>query len=219
MKRKTYSFFILFTIIILSATKVWGQEKKNSFTISGVFAHYIKIEEQNFEPFTPPDGYYNFPISPGLEINYSRVLTRGIELETGINFQKVHFSSFVDYIRRFRYNEISIPLTLKKTILFSNSNYLTFSSGVYFGTQNNIESDYPTSFAWDEWNDLTTIEGYSDDSFFTDFYFDTGYALQLIPNNYLVLSPFLKYRFNSTWLNHHQNRFHFGIKINYSFKF
>lgn len=218
MKHKVLRISLLLSISFL-IVNVSAQNKKNSILIGGSIAHYIKIEEQNFEPFTPPDGYYNFPISPGLEFNYLRKIAGDIELGTGISFQKVHVSSFIDYIRRFRYNELCIPLLIRKSILLSNSDYISFSTGVYFGKQRKIESDYPTSYAWDTWEDLTSIAGYSEDVFFTDFYLDAGFAIKLVKNNYLILSPYMKYRFNETWLNYHQNKFHYGFKLNYSLNF
>jgi hypothetical protein len=98
-----------------------GQEKKNCVLVNGSIANYIGIDDFNVESF---EGYYKFPLSSGIELAYLRQIFPKLELGTGVNYQKVHVASNADvsydYILRFRYNEISIPLLLKKTFLLKN---------------------------------------------------------------------------------------------------
>lgn len=218
MKNNISVIFLLF-IFLFSTNLLWGQEKKNSITVSGAIAHYIKIEDFNVTPF---DGYYVFPLSPGAELIYSRQIFPKLDLCTGLSFQKVRVSSNVDisydYILRFRYNELSIPLLLRRFFTLKNQNLWYISLGVYNGKQMNIISEYPERVGWKNWGEIKTIANYSNDHFFTDIYFDIGYSKSHSWGD-LSIAPFFKYRINPTWLNTYQNRINWGVKLIYSLKF
>jgi hypothetical protein len=194
----------------------FGQEKKFAITASGIITQYIKIEEGKF---TSVPGYYNFPVTPGAEILFTGQLFGSVSVATGINFQQGNVSSYLnENQKRFHFTEVSFPVLLKKSFQLDNQKSLYFSSGVYFGKMTSVKDDYYTSFGWEESSEIQNVAHYSDDISFSDIYFDAGYLKPLNSKFELSFSPFLKYRLNSTWLNHHHKRVHYGIKVNVSFK-
>ncbi len=216
MKRKTYSFFMLLAIIILSATKVWGQEKKNIFRISGIAAHYIG--NGNNKSLGPIFEYYNFPVDLGGELLYFRHLSEKFEIGTGFNYQNGRVASYRS--RRFEFYEISFPFVIKKDFIFNEKNSCFLTSGIYWGKTILRKTENPDSAGnWHEFPSLEFVENYSDDISFLDIYLDAGYSFSISKLSEISLAPFAKYRANTTWLNYHQNKYHFGIKLNYSLKF
>jgi hypothetical protein len=221
-----YLLLITVLFIIIATTLSFGQEKKNRIQFGGFISHHLKNEEMDFYPFDPHDGYYNFPISPGIEITYERKIFPNYFIATGINFQKVHVSSYIrpieveyTYVRRFRYNETSIPLLIKRAFKLKKRNSLYSTAGLYFGKQTKIVSETPVRVGWDNWYDLSIIQGYSNDTFFSDIYLDFGYHQSFSNRFNISLSPYIKYRINDTWLTKHVKRFQYGFKIYYSIKF
>lgn len=220
MKAKIQILFLL--LILLAFTNALsGQEKKNSVNVSGLITHYFKIEDLGVDTYP---GYYKFPLSPGLEITYFREIFSRFEIGTGINFQRVHVGSYVNfnledgYTLRWRYNEFSIPLLFKKSFSLKNQNQINFTFGIYSGKQTNIISEYPQSSGWTDWKNIKTMAGYSDDNLFFDIYFAPGYLKLLKGNSGINIAPFFSYRVNQTWLNFYQKSLHYGIKLAYSFK-
>jgi hypothetical protein len=60
--------FVLILILFISQNIiVYGQETKNHLTIGGSLAHLINFEEQG--DFNRYPGYFNFAVSPGVELN------------------------------------------------------------------------------------------------------------------------------------------------------
>jgi len=213
----------LLLIAVGGLNNLWGQEHKNGISIGGTLAHYIKIEDFHVDPF---DGYYTFPMSPGLELIYLRQIFPKLEVSTGINFQRVHVASNVDldlsdtyqYKFRFNYNEISVPILLRKIFPLKAGTEWYITAGAYFGKQLNITTEIPLKSGWGKWKDITTVAGVSNDQHFSDIYIDAGYSKSHTWGD-LSIAPFFKYRSNPTWLNTYQQKPNWGIKINFTLKF
>ncbi len=218
MKRIKFSFFTMLAIILF-ATTLCGQEKKNSFQLTGIITHYINNEKYQLNGAVP--GYYEFSVDPGFEILYLRSLSNTISFGTGFNYQKGRVASYLSGLRRFHFNEVSLPLLLQTTHTFKAKNKLFISPGTYIGVVSNIVAESPDKNGnWQIYTDFWyPIEKNSDDIFFVDLYFDVGYGRLLTNNSEISIAPYIKYRLNTTWLNLHEKRFIFGIKLSYSIKF
>lgn len=209
---------IILLLLLFEINSLSSQEKKNSFKISGIAAHYIGNETYGKVDYHP--GYYSFPIDIGIEVNYFRHLPFSINIGTGLSYQKGRVASHVSGFRRFQFYEISIPLLLQKGYSLNQKSYLFFTTGVYFGRMNLQGVQSPTSGGtWKEFGILEHLEGYSDDNHFLDISLDAGYSCKLKKWSEISFSPFLKYRINTIWLNTHQERLHYGVKLIYSFNF
>lgn len=214
MKKLTLHFLMLSTIMLLNIS-LFGQEKKNNFTIGGIAAYYISVENHEFEGDRYP-GYYRYP-SPGIEFVYMREIFRRFDIGAGINYQLGFVSSYINYHeRRFRFHDICFPILLRKYFQVKDYDHLYFTAGIYFGKTNNIKVEYPVSSGWIPWPNYSILENYSDDIKYSDLYVDFGYYTSLKKTFSFSIAPFLKYRINPTWLNYHQNKIHIGIKLNYS---
>jgi hypothetical protein len=207
---------ILFVLLISILFSVNAQEKKNKILVTGILTHYINYER---EKLGPTIGYYRYSVMPGIEALYSRQIFNNVNVSTGINYQTGKISSYISAPRRFQFQELSVPLLFQKRILGNTEKSLFLTLGIYCGKTININIQTQGEYDnWHNWNVDFPIEGYSDDTFFTDFYFDSGYSKTIKNSDYLSFAPFLKYRINTTWLNYHQRDIHFGIKLIYSFK-
>lgn len=214
--------FCALLLLIAGSKYLNAQEKKNSISVGGTVAHYMGIHDFG-KPKT--EDSYHFPVSPGAQIIYRRQITGSVQLGTGLNYQKVHHQSQLDtdvpgYFgsRKFEYEEVSIPLLLRKSFPANNINHWYITIGAYNGKQRNIMMQGFGSSGWGS-RDHTTVGGYSKDDFFTDIYVDAGYAFQLGSSGEVSLAPFYKYRINSTWVNTYLKKSIVGINLNYSFKF
>jgi len=215
MKSISKELIILFMFLFFYSL-VWGQGGKYNLRIDGILVQYLKIEEKEF---TSVPGYYNFPISPGIEMVLSRNLFNGISIGTGIELQQGNVSSFVNEIqKRFHFTEISIPILIKKTFPMNDNVSCYFSTGIYLGKMISVRDDYYTSFGWEKSSDIQEVDYYSNDKTMSDVYFDFGFSKPLTSKFDVSFSPFLKYRINTTWLNYHFRKVHYGIKINVSLK-
>lgn len=216
---------IILCFLILSITGsqyLYGQQKKNSVSLSGTTAHYFGILD--FGSPTTEDSYH-FPVSPGAEVIYWRHIFASAYLGTGINYQKAHHQSQLDtdvlgYFgsRKFDYEEVSIPLLLRKSFAAKNQNRWFLTLGIYNGQQWNIKLQTHSSPGWGS-RDVSSVGGYSKDIFFTDLYLDAGYAMHTGNFGEISLAPFYKYRVNSTWVNTYLRKSIIGMNLNYSFKF
>lgn len=213
---KKIVFLIQLLILIHFNNALCGQDKKFKIEAGGILAQYLKIEEGNFTAFP---GYYNFPVTPGAEIVFSGKIIRGVTIGTGVNYQYGNVSSYVNDIqKRFHFEEVSIPVLLQKTFISNEKKAFYCSAGVYFGKMISAKADYNTSFGWEESTDITNVAYYSNDKSLSDLYFDLGYSTPLSSRFDISFSPFIKYRINTTWLNHHHKKVYYGVKVNVSLK-
>lgn len=209
---KKIIIFLLLILPIISFTQV----KKNKISISGILTHYINIEEEKL--YGGFDGYYNYVIVPGTECLYSRLVQNSLEISIGINYQIGKVASYISEPTRFQFHEISLPILFRinKNVREKGSWHL--STGSYIGKTLGITAEVPGKYdKWTELDNYRDLEGYSNDKTFIDIYFDTGYSVKLKYNKLISFSPYLKHRINTTWLNAHQKKFQYGVKLSYSF--
>jgi hypothetical protein len=218
MKQIQILFYVLlFSVIGLN--QLLGQEKKHSLILSGVLAHYSNVG------YTPDyfNGYYFFPVNPGIEAIYMFSISPHFKLGTGINLQTGRNMSWKRDLRRFHYKEVSIPLQARVDLFrfFKKSMSWFFTIGYNPGISFNIKAESPDSFEY--WNEIklsaSSIQNYSDDNFFTDLYFDLGFTQSIGRFGEFSISPFVDFRQNSTWMDYHKDKHHYGIKISYPLKF
>ncbi len=215
MKRITFSCFTMLAIILF-ATTLWGQEKKNSFQLTGIAAHYI--HKQNYHEDTW--GYYTYPVDPGFEILYFRKIRETVYIGAGYNYQTGRIASVVDFIMRFQFSEQSLPIVIRKEFSPKGKTYWFACSGFYFGRNKTTRAEsLKKNGNWSPPFDMELVANYYDDNSFIDFYIDTGYCYSLNNWSEISTSVFLKYRINKTWLNYHESRTHYGIKLSYNLKF
>ena len=207
--------FLLFAGI--GSSHLYGQEKKNTISISGIAAHFINNEKYHLvDPFA---GYYDSKVDPGIEMLFLRSITNNTKIGTGFNFQMGRVASFMSDLRRFNFDEVSIPAILQTGFTIKEKNRCFLTAGVYGGKT--ILKNYASPDRFENWNDSEDFEyldNYSDDVYFMDVYFDIGYSRSFGNVGNISLAPFVKYRTNSTWLNYHQKKLHFGVKLIYSFQ-
>jgi hypothetical protein len=208
-------FFLLF--LGIGSGHLCGQQKKNTISISGIVAHFINNEKYHL--IYPFSGYYESKIDPGIEMLFFRSITNNTKIGIGFNFQKGRVASYMSGLRRFNFDEISIPAILQTGFTIKEKNRCFLTAGVYGGKT--ILKKYASPDRFENWNDskdFKYLENYSDDLYYMDIYFDIGYSRSLGKGSDLSLAPFIKHRANTTWLNYHQQKVHFGAKLIYSFK-
>jgi hypothetical protein len=204
-------------VFLVLTTTLCGQEKKNTITVSGIAAHFINNEK--YDLIGPEPGYYKSKVDPGVEIIFLRSLAKNIKIGTGFNFQNGRVASYMSGLRRFDFYELSIPVILQKGFALNEKNRYFFTTGLYGGKTVIQKYASPTSSGtWVEYKEYSHLENYSDDVYFIDIYFDAGYSRSFAKLGDISLAPFVKYRANTTWLNYHQKRPHWGVKLSYSFK-
>lgn len=201
---------------MLFGRQLYAQSEKNLLINSGIIAHYIGKENYNEDTW----GYYTFPVDPGYEILYFRKIRETLYLGAGYNYQAGRFSSVVDFIIRFQFTEQSLPIVIRKEFFLKEKTYWFACSGLYFGRNrtSKVES-LKKNGGWYPPFDMELVANYYDDNSFIDFYFDSGYSYSLNKWSEISTSAFLKYRINTTWLNYHERRLHYGIKLSYILKF
>ncbi|MCF6357705.1 MAG: hypothetical protein L3J54_07850 [Draconibacterium sp.] len=204
-------------IVLFFAVPLLGQEKKNNIKISGIAAHFIGKQTYQKEPIKN-QGFYSFPIDFGVEAIYFRRLPLGIRIGTGFNYQMGRIASHISGVGRSQFNEFSIPVLLQQAFTLNKKSSLFITTGIY-GGEVILRGTQMLGSA--DWYDVPPyyLEGYSDDTRFLDIYFDVGYAFLIGKKSEIACSPFLKYRVNTTWLNTHSEKLHYGFKLIYTFKF
>jgi hypothetical protein len=217
MKQKKIILFLLLSILV-GQIHLLGQEKKNTITLGGITAHYINNEK--YDLIGPFHGYYKFPVDPGFELLYFRSLSKNIKIGTGLDFQKGRVASYMSGLRRFKFEEISVPIMLQCESMLNEKNNLFLTMGIYAGKTILLKAASPTSNEnWNDYQDFSIIENYSGDVYFADIYFDAGYSKSITKVGNISIAPFVKYRMNTTWLNYHQKKTQFGLKLIYSLRF
>ncbi|HPE75673.1 MAG TPA: hypothetical protein PLC80_06270 [Draconibacterium sp.] len=213
---KKLNRLLIIIIILLFCNRIHAQTKNNGLIISGIASHYI--HKQNYREDTR--GYYNYPVDPGFEILYFRKIRETVYLGAGYNYQTGRIASVVDFIMRFQFSEQNLPIVIRKEFSIKEKTYWFSSSGFYFGRNETtrVES-LKKNGNWSPPFDMELVANYYDDNNFIDFYIDTGFCYSLNNWSEISTSAFLKYRIDKTWLNYHESRTHYGIKLSYNLKF
>lgn len=213
--KKIYSGIIALIILLLFSNQIWSQTGNNNIRIGGILTHYINNEKYKLNG--PFEGYYTYTINPGIEAVYFKKINVVTMVGSGINFQPGRVSSYMSGLRRFHFNEITVPVILQRNIVFNEKILCYFSTGIYAGIMQFKKAENPNSAgAWHEWAVTENLENYSNDIFLTDLYLDSGYSKSISKSGSISFSAFVKYRINPTWLNYHQKKIHYGIKLNYN---
>ncbi len=206
----------LLGIILLFCDQLYAQTKNNRLIISGIAAHYI--HKQNYSEDTR--GYYTYPVDPGFEILYYRKIRETIYLGTGYNYQTGRIASVVDGIMRFQFTEQNLPIVVRKEFSHKGKTHWFVGSGLYFGRNKTTRVESLNKNGdWNQPFDIELVANYYEDNNFIDFIFDSGFCHSLNNWSEISISPFLKYRINKTWLNYHESRTHYGLKLSYSIGF
>jgi hypothetical protein len=126
----------------------------------------------------------------------------------------------VNGIRRFQFSEQNLSIVIRKEFTLRGKTYLYACSGFYFGRNNTITAESLNKNGdWHQVYDMELSVNYYDDNNFIDFNVDLGYCYSFNKWSEISIAPFLKYRINETWLNYHESRLHYGIKLSYNLKF
>lgn len=212
---KIISFLLL---IIIESNCIWAREKKNMIEFGSMVTRYTDIELRNFhESFY---GYYEHPVGLGIEAIYYRCLTPNTRIGSGLNWQHGRVASLISGFRRFRFDEVGVPFVFQTGFSFSRNYRFFFTTGVVFGDVVHITAEAMGKYEdWHAYDNFDSTEKNSNDTFFVDYYLDAGFSRTIFKHNEISIAPFLKSRMNTTWLNLHEERFMYGIKITYSIKF
>jgi hypothetical protein len=204
-------------LIALSPLLLKAQEKKNEITISGIAAHYDGMYK--YTRTKSLDGFYLPSIDPGIEISYSRICN-DFFITTGLNLQQSWVASYTDSFLRFISKELAVPVKVTVRSKRNDKSGLLLTSGLYVGKliRVKVENQGKTE-TWHEIPKSFLLDIYSDDNLFADIYFSTGFYQSFKKIGKLSLTPFVKYRINTTWLNYYEKKIHYGVKLSYSLDF
>lgn len=205
-------------VFSFSALELSGQEESNHISAGINISHFFGIEDGEQDHH---GGFYsNTFYSPGFEILYFRKLVNHFWIGTGVNITKgaVASSSKVTFYE-FRFHSVqnSIPLLFRIDLNWRKIPF-HITSGIYIGEMYRVNILSPGSGSWTVV--IEEEERYKGhDYLFNDFIFEMGYVLRRIEPGSVYIGPFLKYRYNTTWLNKYENRLYTGVKVNYTLNF
>lgn len=209
---KKHFFFVL---LLFFSTFLNAQEKKQSISFNGILSHYMKAEDSYLGL---EHGYYFYPITPGIELLYKLKLNNKLVLGLGINYQFGRNASNVSGPRRFKFQELSIPVILQKEFTLNGKNW-HLTTGIYGGKLIKLIAEHPNKYwEWREWSDYSTLELYSEDEIFIDIYLDIQKQIYSWKKSRLLVAPYTSFRINTTWLTNYQKKLHYGLKISYELK-
>jgi hypothetical protein len=208
---------LLFTV--MGSNSLWGQEKKNMIVFGSMVTRFNNIEILNFYK-TISYGYYEHPAGPGIEAIYYRCLTPNTRIGSGLNWQHGRVASDLSGVLRFRFDEVGVPLVFQTGFTFCRNYRFFLTTGFVFGDVVNINAEILGKYEdWIAYDNFDSAEKNSNNTFFADYYLDAGFSRTIFKQNEISIAPFLKNRMNTTWLNLHEKRFMYGVKLTYSIKF
>ena len=150
---------------------------------------------------------------------YYRYLTLNTCIGTGLGWQNGKVASYISGLRRFKFDEVGVPFVLRTGFTFCQHYRFFLTTGIILGDMVHITAESPDkNESWHVYKDFDSVEKNSNDTFFVDYYLDAGFSRTIFNQNEISISPFLKNRINTTWLNLHEQRFMYGIKLTYSIK-
>lgn len=209
----------LLLVVVSGSNHLFGQEKKNVIVFGSMVTRFSNIELHNWN-FSSFYGYYEHPTGPGIEAIYYRCLTPNTRIGSGLNWQHGRVASDISWLRRFRFDEVGVPLVFQTGFTFYRNYRFFLTTGFVFGDIVHINAESPDKGEnWHDYDNFDSAEKNSNDTFFVDYYLDAGFSRTIFKQNEISIAPFLKYRTNTTWLNLHEKRFMYGIKLTYSINF
>lgn len=204
---------LLALFLTFGTIHIIAQEKKNQMVISGILVHYDEIIKNDHQKAI--DDYYLYPVDPGFELLFKRNLANNFSFGTGLCFQNGKISTVGQH--RFHFSEISIPIQIFKEFVLDPINGLCVTTGLYGGKMLLTKAEGADSH--ENWYEISEFDKtpYSNDALFLDLYLGIGYIYTLSKKSHLSLIPFGKYRIEPDWFNYFQEKFHYGIKLSYTF--
>lgn len=192
------------------------QESRSSLVFSGELTHFqekrgiaVAADGSNI------DGYYLFPLNPGIELFYQYRADDKNYFLVGVNYRMCFISSTRYDILRFRYREPSFSIGYKKYFLKREKIGLYSSIGLSYGQTKLSDSEHYGHIKWVYLNPKELM-GYSNNDSFADIVFNAGI---LFPSNQIEIAPELGYRVKDNWMGFYRHRFFYGLTINYQLKF
>lgn len=192
------------------------QESRSSLVFSGELTHFqekrgiaVAADGSNI------DGYYLFPLNPGIGLFYQYQADDKNYFLIGVNYRMCSISSTRYDILRFRYREPSFSIGYKKYFFKREKIGLYSSIGLSYGQTKLSDSEHYGHIKWVYLNPKELM-GYSNNDSFADIVFNAGI---LFPSSQIEIAPELGYRLKDNWMGFYRHRFYFGFQINYQLKF
>ena len=211
-QKKTVLFSLL--LIILGNHHLFSQEFKSSIMVSSAISH---LTRNGFEDVS--QGFYRFPIDPGLEVAYLLHFENFSDVGIGLSYQYWHFANRRSTVRRFRLSEISVPVFFQKAINHGSKCSFTIISGINPGQFIHLDWEGPNKD--NGWSEIRREfdETYSEKSFFIDTSFGAGFNYSQKKRYSIFIIPFVKYRLKDNWMEYYREKFYYGIRVGYQFNF
>ncbi len=175
MKQIKIAVCLLLLFTVMGSNSLWGQEKKNMIVFGSMVTRFSNIELYNL--YGPHYGFYKSPVGPGIDALYYRCLTPNTRIGTGFSWQQGRVASYLSGLRRFRFDEVGIPLVFQTGFTFCRNYRFFFTTGFVVGDVINIIAESPDKYEdWHVYDDFDSIEKNSNDTFFADYYLDAGFS-------------------------------------------
>jgi len=192
------------------------QESRSSMVFSGSLMHFqekpgiaVGADVSNI------DGYYLFPLNPGIGLFYQYQADDKNYFLVGVNYRMCFISSTRYDILRFRYREPSFSIGYKKYFLKREKIGLYSSIDLSYGQTKLSDSEHYGHIKW-EYKNPKDLMDYSNNDSFADIVFNAGI---LFPSSQIEIAPELGYRVKDNWMSFYRHRFFYGFQINYQLKF
>lgn len=198
-------------LMLAFLTNTSAQEGKSALIISGALAHFSRTGEN-----ASSNGFYQFPVDPGLSVFYQYQIGKKYFLSSGISYQMGRLATHDGYMDRFRFGEISVPLMLKRNLVHWNKTEFFMTIGISYGEMIHLDFE---SYGSGGWQDVPRKydERYSEEDSFTDLLFNPGISFHVNQKTIVEIAPFLKYRVNDNWMEYARGNRYYGLMINYKF--
>ncbi|HLN74406.1 MAG TPA: hypothetical protein VK205_14015 [Prolixibacteraceae bacterium] len=203
---------LLLVVFVLMSVYCSAQESKSDLVFSGTLAHYQRLGGN-----TGIQGFYNYPVDPGIEVLYQYRVANTFLLSSGLCYQYGRIASWKGSENRFRFGEISLPLIFKQLLVKDDKLNLFTSFGISYGKMLNLDWEVPEKGTGWGAVDRHQNEHYSVKNAFSDLLFDVGVSFPLSNQNAIAISPYLKYRLKDYWMEYFRKDVYYGIKISYLF--
>lgn len=202
----------LYLILMLTLySNVFAQDRGNALIINGTLEHYIPYG-RTFQH----EGFYKYPVAPGLSVLYQYQLSPKYFLSSGIVYQMGRVATYINVPNRFRFGEMSVPLILKRVLTEDEHKELSMSVGIFYGKMIHLNWEAYGSGGWQdvarEYN-----EHYSEKNIFADLFFSLGITIPVNNGTKFGIEPYLKYRVKDNWMGYDRSEMHLGLMINYKF--
>jgi len=192
------------------------QESRSSLVFSGELTHFQEKQGNAVAgDVSNIDGYYLFPLNPGIGLFYQYQADDKNYFLVGVNYRMCSISSTRYDILRFRYREPSFSIGYKGYFLKREKIGLYSSISLSYGQTKLSDSEHYGHIRW-EYKNPKDLMDYGNNDSFTDIVFNAGI---LFPSSQIEIAPELGYRVKDNWMGFYRHRFFYGFQINYQLKF